>query len=103
MHGAYIAKRILGNELYFKAWEEELLMMANRILAMRKQLRAEVERLKTPGTWNHITEQIGMFTFTGLTKDQVLYMRKKYHIYFLESGRISVAGLSTRTVPFFAR
>jgi len=101
-HGAYIAKRILGNPTYYAAWQEELSMMANRILAMRKQLRNEVEKLGTPGKWNHITEQIGMFTYTGLTKAQVLYMRKKYHIYFLESGRISVAGLSTSNIGYFA-
>jgi len=102
-HGAYIAKRILGNPTYYAAWEEELAMMANRILAMRKQLRNEVEKMRTPGTWNHITDQIGMFTYTGLTKDQVMYMRKKYHIYFLESGRISVAGLSTSNINYFAK
>jgi len=101
-HGAYIAKRILGNPQYYNAWKEELQDMSNRILEMRTMLRNEVERLGTPGTWNHITDQIGMFTFTGLTREQVLYMRKKYHIYFLESGRISIAGLSTRTVPYFA-
>lgn len=40
--------------------------MADRILTMRSELRARLEALKTPGTWNHITEQIGMFSFTGL-------------------------------------
>jgi len=102
-HGAYIAKRILGNPQYYAAWKEELQAMSDRILQMRTELRTEVERLGVPGTWNHITDQIGMFTFTGLTKDQVLYMRKKYAIYFLESGRISIAGLSSNTVPFFAK
>merc|ERR1719499_951572 len=102
-HGAYIAKRILGVPAYYEAWKEELVMMSNRILAMRKALKAEVDRLGTPGTWDHIIDQIGMFTYTGLTKDQVMYMRKKYHIYFLESGRISVAGLSTSNVGYFAK
>jgi len=101
-HGCYIAKRILGNPEYFKMWEEELKMMSDRILEMRKLLKSEVDRLKTPGTWNHIMDQIGMFTYTGLNKDQVLYIRKKYAIYFLESGRISVAGLSTGNMRYFA-
>lgn len=42
--------------------------MADRILTMRSELRARLEALKTPGTWNHITEQIGMFSFTGLNR-----------------------------------
>jgi len=101
-HGAYIAKRILGDPVYFKQWEVELKMMSDRILEMRKALKAEVDRLQTPGTWNHIMDQIGMFTYTGLNKEQVLYIRKKYAIYFLESGRISVAGLSSKNVRYFA-
>lgn len=101
-HGAYIAKRILGDANYYQAWEREMKMMSDRILEMRKALKAEVDRLGTPGSWNHIMDQIGMFTYTGLNKDQVLYIRKKYAIYFLESGRISVAGLTSRNVRYFA-
>jgi aspartate aminotransferase, cytoplasmic len=37
---------------------------------MRKVLREELERIKTPGTWHHITDQIGMFSFTGLNVKQ---------------------------------
>ena len=40
--------------------------MAERIIAMRAGLRERLEKLGTPGTWNHITDQIGMFSFTGL-------------------------------------
>lgn len=42
--------------------------MADRILTMRSELRARLEALKTPGTWNHITDQIGMFSYTGLNR-----------------------------------
>jgi len=101
-HGAYIAKRILGNPSYYQQWEKEMKMMSDRILEMRKMLKAEVDRLQTPGNWDHIMNQIGMFTYTGLTKEQVLGIRKKYAIYFLESGRISVAGLTSRNVRYFA-
>eukprot|EP00497_Spongosphaera_streptacantha_P005050 TRINITY_DN598_c0_g1_i1.p1 TRINITY_DN598_c0_g1~~TRINITY_DN598_c0_g1_i1.p1 ORF type:complete len:247 (-),score=37.85 TRINITY_DN598_c0_g1_i1:139-879(-) len=101
-HGAYIAKRILGNPTYYQQWEKEMKMMSDRILEMRKMLKAEVDRLQTPGNWDHIMNQIGMFTYTGLTKEQVLGIRKKYAIYFLESGRISVAGLTSRNVRYFA-
>lgn len=42
--------------------------MADRVLLMRSELRSRLESLGTPGTWNHITEQIGMFSFTGLNR-----------------------------------
>lgn len=40
--------------------------MSSRIIKMRQALRSRLEELKTPGTWNHITQQIGMFSYTGL-------------------------------------
>lgn len=42
--------------------------MADRVLLMRSELRSRLESLGTPGTWNHITDQIGMFSFTGLNR-----------------------------------
>lgn len=42
--------------------------MADRVLLMRSQLRSKLEALGTPGTWDHITQQIGMFSFTGLNR-----------------------------------
>lgn len=102
-HGAYIVKKILGDPQLYKEWKTELSFMVKRILSMRDQIRSNLEKMGTPGTWNHITDQIGMFSFTGLTKAQVLYMRKKYAIYFLTSGRISIAGLNSATVGYFAK
>ena len=58
---------------------------------MRRALYDELQRLQTPGTWEHIINQIGMFSYTGLTKEQVRLLRE-YHIYLLDSGRISIAG-----------
>ncbi|XP_044464526.1 aspartate aminotransferase, cytoplasmic isoform X1 [Mangifera indica] len=56
----------------------------------------------TPGDWSHIIKQIGMFTFTGLNSEQVAFMTKEYHIYMTSDGRISMAGLSSKTVPHLA-
>ncbi|KAK4401178.1 Aspartate aminotransferase 3, chloroplastic [Sesamum angolense] len=56
----------------------------------------------TPGDWSHIIKQIGMFTFTGLNSKQVAFMTKEYHIYMTSDGRISMAGLSLRTLPHLA-
>ncbi|KAH6777278.1 aspartate aminotransferase 3 [Perilla frutescens var. frutescens] len=58
--------------------------------------------LGTLGDWSHIIKQIEMFTFTGLNSDQVAFMTKEYHIYMTFDGKISMAGLSSRTIPHLA-
>lgn len=90
MHGAHIVAKILGKEEYYEQWKAQLLVVANRIKQMREILRKELERLNTPGTWNHITDQIGMFTYTGLNKKQCEIMINDYHVFMLTNGRISM-------------
>ena len=57
--------------------------MSGRIADMRKGLRQRLEAKGTPGSWEHITNQIGMFSFTGLTEPQVKSLRENYHIYMV--------------------
>lgn len=99
-HGAELVIKILGNDERFKAWQAELAGMANRILEVRDLLRQGLELKGTPGTWNHITDQIGMFSFTGLTPQQCERLTKEHHIYLLKSGRISLAGLNKGNVQY---
>lgn len=101
-HGALVAAKILGDESMFKEWEMELAKMADRIKDMRSKLQAALVTNKTPGNWDHIVKQIGMFSFTGLTSQQVAFMREKYHIYMTSNGRISMAGLTDATVQYVA-
>lgn len=77
--------------------------MSGRIIEMRKSLKQELDRLQTPGTWDHVTSQTGMFTFTGLNLNQVRELRRKWHVYMADNGRISVAGLNTKNVKHFAK
>lgn len=101
-YGARIASRILNDEALFQEWERDLRTMSGRIIEMRKVFRAHLEELDTPGTWNHITSQIGMFSFTGLNEKQVGILRDKWHIYMTKNGRISMAGLNTHNVQYVA-
>ena len=73
-----------------------------RIKKMRTLLRAALEERKTPGDWSHITSQIGMFSYTGLTVAQSTRMVEDFHIYMLSSGRINVAGLNEVSIPIVA-
>lgn len=102
-YGARIAGLILNDETLFKEWEEDLRTMAGRIITMRTALKAKLEDLGTPGTWNHITDQIGMFSFTGLSEKQVLELRNTAHVYMTKNGRISMAGLNTHNIDYFAK
>merc|ERR1711972_529454 len=99
-HGAELVKKILGDKESFAAWQKELKGMAERILEVRALLRRGLEEKGTPGTWNHITDQIGMFSFTGLTPAQCERLIAEHHIYLLKSGRISLAGLNKGNIQY---
>eukprot|EP00933_Yihiella_yeosuensis_P050178 TRINITY_DN47941_c0_g1_i1.p1 TRINITY_DN47941_c0_g1~~TRINITY_DN47941_c0_g1_i1.p1 ORF type:complete len:411 (-),score=97.53 TRINITY_DN47941_c0_g1_i1:202-1434(-) len=99
-HGAELVVKILGTEANFQAWRTELTAMADRILEVRSLLRTGLEKKGTPGTWNHITDQIGMFSFTGLSVAQCERLMATHHIYLLKSGRISLAGLNKGNIQY---
>ncbi|KAJ4220564.1 Aspartate aminotransferase, cytoplasmic [Fusarium solani] len=103
LYGARIVSTVLNDADLFAEWEENLRTMSGRIISMRDALRSKLEELETPGTWNHITDQIGMFSFTGLTESQVLKLREEFHIYMTKNGRISMAGLNENNVEYFAK
>jgi len=70
---------------------------------MRNLLKEELINLKTPGSWEHITQQIGMFSYTGLNEAQVKILIEKYHIYLLSSGRINMCGLNEKNYKYVAK
>jgi aspartate aminotransferase len=102
-YGARIASTVLNDPKLFAEWEDNLREMSGRIKEMRTALRSKLEELGTPGTWNHITDQIGMFSFTGLSETQVMKIREDAHVYMTKNGRISMAGLNTNNVEYFAK
>ena len=62
-YGARIASKVLNDKALFAQWEEDLRTMSGRIIDMRKALKSELDKLQTPGNWDHITSQIGMFRY----------------------------------------
>jgi aspartate aminotransferase len=99
-HGALIVTKVLGDEARYGRWRSELKAMADRILEVRALLRKGLEEKGTPGPWNHVTDQIGMFSFTGLTEPECERLISEHHIYLLKSGRISLAGLNNGNVQY---
>jgi aspartate aminotransferase len=102
VHGALLVNEILGDEAMFAEWKAELKSMADRILEVRDMLRKSLESKGTPGTWNHITDQIGMFSFTGLTPPQCEKLINDHAIFLLKTGRISLAGLNKGNIEYVA-
>merc|ERR1719420_2555196 len=92
--------KVLGNPARLEQWKVELKGMADRILAVRDRLRRGLESKGTPGTWNHITDQIGMFSYTGLSTAMCERLINQHHIYLLKSGRISLAGLNGNNIQY---
>uniref|UniRef100_A0A4D5R9V9 Aspartate aminotransferase n=1 Tax=Scolopendra viridis TaxID=118503 RepID=A0A4D5R9V9_SCOVI len=103
VHGARIVSNVLNNLDLFAEWKQCIKTMADRINLMRQMLRDKLVALQTPGTWDHITQQIGMFSYTGLSPLQVEYLTKEHHIYLLKSGRINMCGLTTKNVDYVAK
>jgi len=99
-HGALLVMKILGKPEALAAWKVELKGMADRVLEVRDLLRKGLEAKGTPGTWNHITDQIGMFSFTGLKPNECERLIATHHIYLLKSGRISLAGLNKSNIGY---
>lgn len=102
-YGARIAAKILTNPEDFAQWKQNITEMSGRIQDMRAVLRGKLESLGTPGKWDHITSQIGMFSFTGLNKQQVDRLVNEFHIYLAGNGRISMAGLNSNNVDYIAK
>lgn len=93
-HGGQIAALVLSDKELKAQWIEEVADIRNRINEMRHLF---VDTLKAKGVeqdFSSIIEQRGMFSFSGLTKEQVLELRDKYSIYIVDSGRINVAGMT---------
>lgn len=78
--GALIVLTVLKNKELFQEWRENLKTMSGRIIAMRKRLFDELKKRGTPGNWEHIVNQIGMFSFTGLNGMSSLFTTISYLI-----------------------
>jgi aromatic-amino-acid transaminase len=101
-HGSDIVARVLTNPELRALWDQELGAMRERIKAMRKALVDGVQR-RVPGfDFSFVLQQRGMFSYSGLSRAQVLRLRSEYSIYTIETGRICVAALTTKNIDYVA-
>ncbi|WP_408596268.1 amino acid aminotransferase [Limnohabitans sp.] len=100
IHGGAVVAAVLGNPELRALWEKELGEMRVRIKAMRQKL---VEGLKAAGVqrdMGFITSQIGMFSYSGLSKDQMVRLRNEFGVYGTDTGRMCVAALNSKNLAY---
>uniref|UniRef100_UPI0040487736 amino acid aminotransferase n=1 Tax=Limnohabitans sp. TaxID=1907725 RepID=UPI0040487736 len=100
IHGGAVVAAVLNNPELRAQWESELAEMRVRIKAMRQKL---VDGLKAAGIqqdMSFITTQIGMFSYSGLTKDQMVRLRSEFGVYGTDTGRMCVAALNSKNIDY---
>ncbi|KAG0170259.1 aspartate transaminase aat1 [Apophysomyces sp. BC1034] len=103
IHGARLVSTVLNSPELKQEWLGEVKLMADRIITMRDQLRNHLEQdFGSKKDWAHITNQIGMFCYSGLSPEQVDQLKNDWHIYLTRDGRISMAGISSGNVKYLA-
>jgi aromatic-amino-acid transaminase len=98
IHGGAVVAAVLGNPELRSLWEKELGEMRVRIKAMRQKM---VDGLKAAGVkqdMGFITRQIGMFSYSGLTKDQMVRLRNEFGVYGTDTGRMCLAALNSKNI-----
>jgi aromatic-amino-acid transaminase len=101
-HGGQIAATILNTPELRALWEQELAGMRSRIKQMRTALVAKLKEKGAKGDFGFIAHQVGMFSYSGLTKDQMVRLRDEFGVYGIDTGRICVAALNTKNLDYVA-
>lgn len=99
-YGSDIVKVVLKNPELRKQWEEDIVTMSSRMIKMRQLFSDGLKKLEPSGKWDYVKEQQGMFAFTHITKEQAIKLRDLYSIFMLESGRISICGLTENNMDY---
>ena len=100
IHGARIVDIVLCDPELTSMWHQDLRDMSGRMQEMRHGLVDSLKKLGNEHNWQHVTDQIGMFAYTGLNQDMVNELRENYAIYMTMDGRISIAGLNTKNLAY---
>jgi aromatic-amino-acid transaminase len=102
-HGAAIVATVLNDEALLAQWHEDLRGMRERVRQMRKALVSELKAVGAAKDFSFIEAQNGMFSFSGLTPEQVQRLKDEFGVYAVKSGRICVASLNTGNVKYTAQ
>jgi aromatic-amino-acid transaminase len=101
-HGGKVVAIILTTPDLRVLWERELGQMRDRIKSMRREFFERLRARVPNADFSYIMHQRGMFSYTGLTREQVIQLREKFGVYAIESGRICVAALNSKNIDYAA-
>jgi aromatic-amino-acid transaminase len=101
-HGSQVVATILGTPNLRDLWIRELGDMRERMKAMRKLLVEKIKTRAPSADFSFMLNQRGMFSYSGLSKEQVRRLREENHIYTIDTGRICIAALTTTNVDYVA-
>ena len=100
--GALLVNQVLNDADLNKTWQTELAEMRVRIAEMRETLHAQLSAALPERDFSYLIKQQGMFSYTGLTAEQVDQLKDQYGIYMVRSGRICISGLNTKNIGYVA-
>ena len=101
-HGAAIVAEILHTPELRSLWVEDLTAMRERLNGLRRLLVDKLAERRTPLNFSFIAKERGMFSFLGISKEQVVRLREEFHVYMVESSRINIAGINHSNVDYVA-
>lgn len=102
-HGSSIVRTVLSDENFTNQYYSECATMADRINTMRTKLVTTLAEVGSTHNWDHITNQIGMFAFTGMSASMCEELTNDYAIFLTKDGRISIAGLNDGNIEYVAK
>ena len=101
-HGAAIVSCILRDGELTALWHDEVGEMRGRLNGLRRAFAAKLASRGAPGDFSFMARERGMFSFLGLSREQVVRLREEFHVYMVESSRINFAGLNRSNMDYVA-
>jgi aspartate aminotransferase len=102
-HGAAIVQEILDSSTLRESWVEEASAMRMRIQGLRREVVQQLRKFCPEKDFSFIEAQRGMFSYLGITVDQVHELQSRHHIYMTDDSRINVAGLRRENLEYFSQ
>ncbi|XP_043537133.1 aspartate aminotransferase, cytoplasmic-like isoform X1 [Chiloscyllium plagiosum] len=101
--GARIVATILNNPAFFTEWQANLRSMAERLMLIREKLAEELRTLGTLRPLNHIRRQIGLYMFADFKDSEIMYLKKRRHIYLTSIGQINMSLMNSQNLSYVAQ
>ena len=101
-HGNHVVDIVMNDEALYNQWVGEVYEMRDRIRLMRQKLQDILSQKLPERDFSYFTKQRGMFSFTGLTAEQVERLQKEFAIYMVSNGRMCLAGLNNKNIDYVA-